>query len=72
MSRIKGRYVAQLVIDIDMQMDGVSADIMISTYREALKKELPVELQNALEPNGKVELLEQLFDLYEVKEDGED
>lgn len=72
MSRIKGRYVAQLIIDIDTTSGNFSAAAAMRIIRRSCAKALKTVMEREVAGYGNVELTEQYFDLYEVKEDDED
>ena len=71
MSRIKGRYVAQVTIDFDLPYreseDRPMADIK-ERFRKMLTPMIQEELQDQLGSDGNVTVSEQLLDVYEVTE----
>lgn len=71
MSRIKGRYVAQVMIDINLPYreseDRPMADIK-ERFRKMLTPMIREELQDQLGSDGNVTVSEQLLDVYEVTE----
>ena len=71
MSRIKGRYVAQVMIDINLPYreseDRPMADIK-ERFRKMLTPMIQEELQDQLGSDGNVTVSEQLLDVYEVTE----
>lgn len=71
MSRIKGRYVAQVTIDINLPYreseDRPMADIK-ERFRKMLTPMIREELQDQLGSDGNVTVSEQLLDVYEVTE----
>lgn len=71
MSRIKGRYVAQVMIDINLPYreseDRPMADIK-ERFRKMLTPMIEAELQDQMGSDGKVIVNEQLLDVYEVTE----
>lgn len=71
MSRIKGRYVAQIIIDIDTpyneQDDRPIAEVK-ERFRTMLTPMIREELQNNVGDDGKVTVSEALIDIYEVTE----
>ena len=70
MSRIKGRYVGQIIITIDVprkKTDFPIAEIK-ENFRQKLTKGLQEELQSQMEDLGTIELDEQYLDVYEVTE----
>lgn len=72
MSKIKGRYVAKIVIDIDVEREGNTPPL------EQIKENfrgLPAELKEMIESETDLEnpaIIEELLDLYEVEEDKHD
>lgn len=71
MDRIKGRYVAQIIVDINMpyrkSSDRPVADIK-ERFRKMLTPMMEAELQDQMGSDGKVIVNEQLLDVYEVTE----
>lgn len=71
MDRIKGRYVAQIIVDINMpyrkSSDRPVADIK-ERFRKMLTPMIEAELQDQMGSDGKVIVNEQLLDVYEVTE----
>ena len=71
MSRIKGRYVAQVTIDFDLPYreseDRPVADIK-ERFRKMLTPMIQEELQDQMGDEGLVTVSEQLLDVYEVTE----
>ena len=71
MSRIKGRYVAQVTIDINLPYreseDRPMADIK-ERFHKMLTPMIQEELQDQLGSDGNVIVSEQLLDVYEVTE----
>lgn len=71
MSRIKGRYVAQVTIDFDLPYreseDRPVADIK-ERFRKMLTPMIREELQDQMGDEGLVTVSEQLLDVYEVTE----
>lgn len=71
MNRIKGRYVAQLIVDIDTPYgdpdDRPIAEVK-ERFRTMLTPMIREELQNHMGKDAVVNLVEQLVDVYEVTE----
>lgn len=71
MSRLKGRYVAQLIIDIDIpyndQDDRPIAEVK-ERFRMMLTPLIRENIQNGVGSYAAVNLVEQYLDVYEVVE----
>lgn len=69
--RVKGRYVAQIIVDINMlyrkSPDRSMADVK-ERFRKMLTPMIEAELQDQMGSDGKVIVNEQLLDVYEVTE----
>lgn len=74
MSRIKGRYVAQIIIDFDFPSEKYCkpAEETIYKLHKNFTNEVAKRLDSDLYPDAETNVAEQYFDLYEVKDDGED
>ena len=71
MSRIKGRYVAQVTIDINLpyrESEGRPMADIKERFRKMLTPMIREELQDQLGSDGNVTVSEQLLDVYEVTE----
>ena len=78
MSRIKGRYVAQVIMDIDMDSNSEMDSMPVETMRENLSHTgaaIKDVIQDEILPDsmGTIEVVEQYRDIYKVEdEDGQD
>lgn len=75
--RIKGRYVAQVIIDIDVDAEktGLPFDEIHKNITEGLTPALQDELQSQLDGDLEgctVELIQQYADVWEAEEDQEE
>lgn len=71
MSRIKGIYVAQMIIDIDMsynEQDYGSIAEVKKRFRTMLTPMIQEELQSQISGDGKVTVHEEFNEIYEVTE----
>lgn len=69
--RIKGRYVAQIIVDINMPYVESKCRPMAEVkerFRKMLTPMIEAELQDQMGSDGKVIVNEQLLDVYEVME----
>lgn len=70
MNRIKGRYVGQVIITIDVPHK--ETDFPVAEIKESLRKNLTKilqeELQLQMDNLGTIEINEQYLDVYEVTE----
>lgn len=71
MNRLKGRYVAQITIEINApyrEGEDLPIDVVKKNFREGLTAGLKEELQQQIEDMGTVEIAEQYLDVYGVTE----
>ena len=71
MSRIKGRYVAQIIIDIDMsynEQDDIPIAEVKERFRTMLTPMIQEELQSQMGNDGKVIVHEEFNEIYEEAE----
>lgn len=65
MSRIKGRYVAQLIIDIDVPLVLPDANKAIQNMHRQMTPVLKRILKQEFDDAKMIDVIEQYFDLYE-------
>lgn len=71
MNRVKGRYVAQIIIEINSpyrEGKDFPIDVVKKNFREGLTAGLKEELQSQIDDIGTVEINEQYLDVYGVTE----
>ena len=74
MSRVKGRFVGLLIIDIDVPYDS-KKDWPIAKAKENFRTEMPSAVEEEvlgwIGGNSTVELKEQYLDMYEVRDEAD-